>query len=39
MQAHTRILALGTLALAASLGTAAASAQSWNGGGTEPVGQ
>jgi hypothetical protein len=39
MTAHTRILSLSALALVASLGSAVASAQAWNGGGSESIGQ
>ncbi|CAN5480834.1 hypothetical protein BH10PSE18_BH10PSE18_40880 [soil metagenome] len=39
MQASNRILAIGALAFAATLGSAAASAQAWNGGGSEAIGQ
>lgn len=39
MQVSNRILAIGALAFAATVGSAAASAQAWNGGGSEAIGQ
>ena len=39
MQASTKLFAVTTLAAFAAFGSAAASAEDWNGGGTEAIGQ
>jgi hypothetical protein len=39
MQVSRKTLAIGALAVLAAFGSVAASAQTWNGGGTESIGQ